>query len=398
MSPEFEPFTQNITFHAADGTPFNVPVEAVDQFIQYCIRICINYGAQLGASIVLLVILLLLTRPEKRRSSVYLLNCSALLLNIGLLLCQALYFTSPFVHVYAYFGSDYSRVPQSTYANSVLGVVLATLLLISIEISLVLQVQVVCANLRRRYRRLLLGVSIVVALVPTGFRLGLMVENCKTIIQALTSAPLIWIQSAANITLTISICFFCTVFVTKLGYAIRQRRRLGVADFGPMKVIFVMGCQTLVVPALFSILHYAVNVPELSSNVLTLVTISLPLSSIWAGVALDHRSGNSNTNSNNLASSTSSRRNLWQVLSFSYFEDEKQPSHSACTTSTSTSASLPRGNKPGTGTGTGTGTTCYADPNQSCQQKHHQDLEMGYGIAVEHDISVRSVKREKVVL
>ncbi|PYH48621.1 alpha-factor pheromone receptor STE2 [Aspergillus saccharolyticus JOP 1030-1] len=386
MSSQFDPFTQNITFHAVDGSPFNVPVEAVDSFMQYCIRICINYGAQLGASIILLVVLLLLTRPEKRRSSVYLLNCTALFLNIGLLICQALYFTSPFVEVYAYFGHDYSRVSQSTYANSVLGVVLATLLLISIEISLVLQVQVVCANLRRRYRRLLLGLSIVVALVPTGFRLGLMVENSKTIIKAVGTAYLIWLQSATNITLTISICFFCTVFVAKLGYAIHQRRRLGVADFGPMKVIFVMGCQTLVVPSFFSILHYIVNVPALSANVLTLVTLSLPLSSIWAGVALDHRaSNNSNSPTNNLTSSTSSRRNLWQVLSLSHVGDEKQlSSHTIGSTATSASGQHK----------TGAGTTCFAGP----AQQHRKDVELGYGIAVEHDISVRSVKRENDVL
>ncbi|RAL09084.1 alpha-factor pheromone receptor STE2 [Aspergillus homomorphus CBS 101889] len=371
---EFDPFTQNVTFHAADGTPFDVPVEAVDFFIQYCIRICINYGAQLGASVVLLVILLLLTRPEKRRSGVYILNCSALLLNISMLFCQTLYFTSPFVRVYAYFGSDYSRVPQSTYANSVLAVVLRTLLLICIEISLVLQVQVVCANLRRRYRRPLLGLSIIIALIPIGFRLGLMVENCKAITEAASSAPLIWLQSAENITITISICFFCAVFVAKLGFAIHQRRRLGVADFGPMKVIFVMGCQTLVVPALFSILHYAVNVPELSFNVLTLVTISLPLSSLWAGVALDHPSSTHTT-------STSSRRNLWHFLSFSHPSD--------ATASSASTATNPLASK--TGTATGTGTTCYADPPKS----HHHDLEMGYNIAVEHDIAVRSVKREK---
>ncbi|TPR06841.1 Mis12-Mtw1 family protein [Aspergillus niger] len=281
-----DPFAQNVTFHTGDGTPFEVNVQEIDTFLQYCIQICTNYGAQLGASIVLFVILLLLTRPEKRSSSVFILNCAALLSNVGRLFCQILYFTTDFVRVYAYFSGDFSRVPTSAYANSVIAVVFYTILVICIEASLVLQVQVICANLGRVYRQVLLSLSIVVALIPVGFRMAMMVENAIAIMAAESSIPLIWLQSAENITATISICFFCAVFVAKLGFAIRQRRRLGVRDFGPMKVIFIMGCQTLVIPATFSIIHYIAAVPALSSNVATLVTISLPLSSIWAGVAL----------------------------------------------------------------------------------------------------------------
>lgn len=245
-----DPFTQNVTFHTGDGTAFEVNVQDIDTFLQYCIQICTNYGAQLGASIVLFVILLLLTRPEKRSSSVFILNCAALLSNVGRLFCQIVYFTTDFVKVYAYFSGDFSQVPTSAYANSVIAVVFYTILVICIEASLVLQVQVICANLSRVYRQVLLSLSIVIALIPVGFRMGMMVENAITIMAAESSIHLVWLQSAENITATISICFFCAIFVGKLGFAIRQRRRLGVRDFGPMKVIFVMGCQTLVIPGM----------------------------------------------------------------------------------------------------------------------------------------------------
>ncbi|GAB1206082.1 hypothetical protein APSETT445_004763 [Aspergillus pseudonomiae] len=235
MDSKFNPYYQNLTFHAADGTPFQVPVMMLDDFYQYCIQICINYGAQFGASVIIFIILLLLTRPDKRGSSVFFLNSGALLLNMGRLLCHMIYFTTDFVKAYQYFSGDYSRAPTSAYANSILGVILTTLLLICIETSLVLQVQVVCANLRRQYRTVLLCVSILVALIPVGFRLGYMVENCKTIVGADNPLSLVWLESATNIVITISICFFCSIFITKLGFAIRQRRRLGVRDFGPMK-------------------------------------------------------------------------------------------------------------------------------------------------------------------
>ncbi|KAL4875647.1 fungal pheromone mating factor STE2 GPCR-domain-containing protein [Aspergillus karnatakaensis] len=370
MASTFDPWTQNVTFHLRDGTPIEVPINIVDDWAQYPLRVCINYAAQLGASVVLLVILLLLTRAEKRASYVFALNCVALLLNFVRLLCSILVFTSAFARAYAYFSGDYSEVPRGAYANSVTGAIFAAILLTIIEVSLVLQVQVVCSNLRRIYRRALLTLSTVVALVPIGFRYWLAVVNIKNILDAASPVPTNWLESAANIVLTVSICFFCAVFVTKLGFAIRLRRKLGLTDFGPMKVIFVMGCQTLIIPAIFSIIHYSVDVPELSTNVLTLVTLSLPLSSLWAGTTLD-KPGRSSSNG----------RNLWQILSFSGYKGR----HSSAESSTT--------GKPCT--------QCYSD-SRTLTEKDSKRTEGGvseaFGISVEHDISVESARRESFEL
>lgn len=248
MDSNFDPFEQNITMHFADGSPFEVPVRSVDNWLQYCIRICINYGCQLGASIVLLVVLILLTRPEKRASAVFWLNVLALVSNIARLLCQLVYFSGPLVRMYPYFSGDYSRAPRSAYAASILEVIFGLLLVIFMEASLVLQVQVVCATVRRRYRRILLAVSILMAMIAIGFRFGFAVINGIYIMKLEDILSYVWLESATNIVTTVTICFFCTVFVVKLGFAIKLRKKLGVREYGPMKVIFVMGCQTMVVP------------------------------------------------------------------------------------------------------------------------------------------------------
>ena len=406
----FDPFNQSFTLYTADGIPFNITVSMVDEYAQYAIRISINYGAQLGASLVLFLILLLLTRPEKRTSSVFILNAAALLLNAGRLLCQSVFFTTPFAYFYPYFAGDFSRVPTSAYAESILGVVLATLLLICVETSLVLQTQVVCATIRRRYRHLLLAVSAAVALVPVGFRFGFMVENCKAIIDASTAHHVQWLESTTNIVTTVSICFFCSVFITKLGVAIRMRKSLGVREFGPMKAIFVMGCQTLVIPgqsppphlpssfilnsllvqsdqltpatALFSILQYFVGVPELASNVLTLVTLSLPLSSIWAGVTLDYHCSSNDSNS--------SRRNLWNLLSISptatasrsHAAQPKQDISLSSSFTTSTAATAASRQN----------TTCYVGQYEDSPGRAG-DEPVGFGISVARDISVEESHR-----
>jgi pheromone alpha factor receptor len=251
MSSNFDPYKQSVIFYSSDGAPFEVPIKVVNDFYLYCFISCINFGAQFGASLIIFIVLLLLTRPEKRASSVFFLNCGALLVNIGRMLSQFIYFTSDYLQAYQYFASDSSRASTSTRANSILRVVLAFLLLVCIEISLVLQVQVVCANLRRRYRVVLLCVSILVALILFGFRMGLMIVNCKEIISPQSANPLlVWLESNTNIVVNISICFFCIIFIAKLGHAIHQRKILGMGCFGPMKVIFIMGCQTLVIPGM----------------------------------------------------------------------------------------------------------------------------------------------------
>ncbi|KAL1963098.1 hypothetical protein VTN77DRAFT_8744 [Rasamsonia byssochlamydoides] len=305
----FNPYDQNVTFVADDGTPFNVSIPDIDDFVQAGVQTSINYGSQVGASIVTFVILLLLTKTEKRRSAVFALNALALLLNISRMVCEALYFTSDFFKVYPFFAGDYSEVPASAYATQILAVVLTFLLLICIEISLVLQAMVVCTNLPDTHKRIILTVSVVVALVPIGFRLGMVVENAKFIAKAESFSSFIWLQSANTILLTVSICFFCAMFVIKLGYTIWKRRQLGLGQFGPIQAIFIMGCQTMIVPAIFSILQYVTSVPEINSNIFTLVVISLPLSSLWAAAAL--RSKECPVGS---GSGYGSGRKLWNVL------------------------------------------------------------------------------------
>lgn len=373
LSANFDPYEQPITILNRDGSNVTVALSDIDTYVQYNVRVCINYGSQLGASIVLFVILLLLTQREKRGSSVFLINALALLFNIIRLVFQTVHFDTGFERVYPYFTYDYSSVETGAYVVSIFSTIFSTLLVICIEISLMIQTQVVCSTLRRRYRVVLTGASSLVALVSIGFRCGWMVMNCVYIMRVAYMEAIWWLESATNITITISICFFCAVFVTKLGFAIRQRKRLGVREFGPMKVIFICGCQTLTIPAIFSIIQYLVVVPELNSNILTLVTISLPLSSIWAGAALDNRGTNS---------ATPPRRNLWRSLAFGVETTLKGTLPSKQMSSSMTPSSAAE-------------TLCYADQPTS---KPPQDSEAPFGIAIEHDISINSIRRDHSIV
>ena len=244
----FDPYSQSFTLQASDGSSFNVSIPDLDYFVNYNNQICINYGAQIGASVVLLIVLLLLSKSDKRTSPVFILNVSTLALNVVRNVLQCLYFTGPFTEAYAVFSGDFSRVQTGDYASSVTATVFTLLVLLCVEISLCLQTHVVCKTMRQLYRRIVFAASVVIALLALALRLAYCIENSIYIVEAKGEGPLHRLGSATTITETISICWFSLVFVTKLAFALNDRRKLGLVQFGPMQIIFIMGCQTLIIP------------------------------------------------------------------------------------------------------------------------------------------------------
>lgn len=247
QAPAFNPYTQNFTLLMADGvTAFQVGVPDLDQFVLYNTQVGINYASQIGASIVMLVVVLLVTRESKRRSPLFFINIISLILSIVRSLLQTLYWVGPFSESYAYFSGDYSAVPSSAYANSIASIVMTLFLLCSVELSLVLQTRVVCTTLRESYRLAIVALSLFIALLTIGFRFGDMVENAIAIIALEPTYS--WLASAALIMETISIWFFCLIFVGKLGITLYQRKKLGLRQWGPMQIICIMGGCTMVIP------------------------------------------------------------------------------------------------------------------------------------------------------
>lgn len=244
---------QTLNFSLPGGEIIPIPLDVFDSFVQYGIRICINYGTQIGASVVLLAVLVILTKAEKRSTAVFVLNVSALVFNIIRNIIQCVYFTGPFYQTFVYFSGDYSLVPRGDYATSVTGVVFYTLMVIAIEASLVLQVRAVCVTMTRNARLVILILSFLVATTTIGLRLALTVQNARAIVSSQSFYGQQWLAAASLYMITASICFFSAIFTAKLAVALKQRRSLGLRQFGPMQIIFIMGCQTLIVPGTWTL-------------------------------------------------------------------------------------------------------------------------------------------------
>ncbi|KAF2686983.1 hypothetical protein K458DRAFT_297423 [Lentithecium fluviatile CBS 122367] len=284
LPADFDTHTQDFTLIDQNGEEFTTNMAEVEYLRQYGIRVAINWATQIGASIVLLLVLLLLTRREKRRSSIFIMNCLCLVLNIIRSLLQCLWLTTEMFNPYAILAGDYSRITSADRANTIASNTILTILLACIMVSLSLQVWVVCVTAKPMHRFLIMGGTTLAACVAVGYRFAVtVISNIRTM-QDLGMGDYDSLVTDMHITQAVAVWLYSCVFTFKLGYALLQRKRMKMTQFGPMQIIFIMGCQTMVIPALFSSLQFYDQVPELASQSTTIICIFLPLSAIWASL------------------------------------------------------------------------------------------------------------------
>lgn len=247
---------ENQTFLLFDryNETFPILLSQVDYYRKYGIVSGVIYASQIGATIAVFVILLMLTRAEKRKSPVFILNSAALFFNFIGAILQCLYYTGPWFSPYVYLSGDYFAVPESAKRVSIAPGPFICLVLLAILTSLVLQLRVVCVTLNPLQRLLISMISLFVALVAFGFRIAqVTINNECNINEARWCSQYLWVYKAEAITTTIAICFFSVAFCAKLGWSLHQRRRMGLTQFGPMQIIFIGGFQTLVIPGMHSL-------------------------------------------------------------------------------------------------------------------------------------------------
>jgi pheromone alpha factor receptor len=250
----FDPYTQMITIVMPDGTTqTEVDISSIFSLQTATVDTAIIYGVQLGVSVLLMMILAVMTRPEKRRSIIFFLNvCALLFLFIrGVLMCIILH--GPYYNFYNWITAWYWDVAHDQRI-SISGEVLNFLAYVAMESSLFFQVRIVCCTLRTSWRLAVTALTCLVAVAVCAIRFTMMVLNIKIgVIGADTATDAEWdmlnnVAASTNIVIIVSIIFFSLLFVGKLGHAIQQRRSMGMKQFGPMQIIFVMGCQTMFIP------------------------------------------------------------------------------------------------------------------------------------------------------
>jgi len=283
-----DPMNQDFTIYDSRGEEVVVNMNLVAQYSHnYTIQAIVS-ASQIGALAVILIMLLILTKPEKRRSPVFSLNVLALLFSIisQVLICQ--YYTNSWTYPYTLWTRDPTFVTSTAKSTSIAAGIFTIFVVITLEISLVLQIHVVSITLTSVQRLSLIILSSFIAGLAISFRIIQTARNISFNILQLASDPNgKWLSQARDITLTISICFFSAIFTIKLFHSLYQRRKLGLEAFGPMQILFIGGLQTMFLPAIFAIIQFAAPTTRINSFVLTITAICLPLTSLWASAKTD---------------------------------------------------------------------------------------------------------------
>nr|AIV43933.1 pheromone alpha factor receptor [Morchella elata] len=278
MDSSWNPYTQTFNLTRVDGDIVTVALDTVNEFNIQNVKWATIFAVQIGGAGVLLAILIVLAKPTKRRAIFYL-NLISLALAIvrGALAIE--YIIGPWSNTYRYFTMDFSTIPSSSTAKSISQAFLQLAMIICIMVSLVLQMRAAYEG-TPFVKKVTTAVSGAVAAVVLGFYIKVIQESISTILNAgsYTSTT----HDHARLLFTLSICFFTILFLVKLADAIIQRRKMGMKNFGPLQIVFIMGCQCMLLPAVFSVLERVVDFDGMYSFTVFFVVISLPMSSIWA--------------------------------------------------------------------------------------------------------------------
>ncbi|KAE9974066.1 hypothetical protein BLS_003279 [Venturia inaequalis] len=281
-------YTQTITLLFPDGSPFNISMSDLIKMNNANIGMGLSYGIQIGLASLMLLVTLLLSQKGKRRSLIFFCNVAALALDIPVSALMAGWLGSIWNNPYVYFTHDISRISTGNIVASIMPQPLKLLEIIAIQLSLFIQVRVILITCRAYVRRMILAVLFTLATICMAMEIGLAVINAKSIALMADPSPIQpQLAQAANITFCIFVASAMFVFVWKLAHALKNRRNLGVVKFGPMQVIFIMGAQTMVAPALLSTINLVLPMLDIIGLTFTITAVSLPLSGLWASTALE---------------------------------------------------------------------------------------------------------------
>nr|AIV43917.1 pheromone alpha factor receptor [Morchella rufobrunnea] len=274
----WNPYTQTFNLTRADGGNVTVALDVVNDFNIQNVKWATIFAVQIGGAGILILTLTILAKPTTRLLIFYV-NLLSLVFAIirGVLAIE--YIIGPWSNTYRYFTMDYSDIPSSARAKSIAQPFLQLGMISGIMISLVMQMRVVYET-EPIIKRIATVVSGAVAAAVMGFYIKLVYENVTMILHAVAYSGNT--QAHARLLFTLAICFFTILFLAKLAKAIQVRRKMNLKKFGPLQILFVMGCQCMLFPAIFCILQRALDFDGMYSFSVWFVIISLPLSSIWA--------------------------------------------------------------------------------------------------------------------
>ncbi|ODV84100.1 hypothetical protein CANARDRAFT_177263 [[Candida] arabinofermentans NRRL YB-2248] len=263
----------------------------LDEYLQTRIELAVVFGVRIGLAALAIPITYIISKNKK--SALFILNECCL---FTLFLHSILYastMTKAYNSITAYFSLYiYIDKPASNLVAATNAIYI--LLIILVEMSMVYQVHIIFRSPSNKIKSLgfiATGVSGLLGLTTIGLYFGYASMANIALFDINYSQPG-WIMNAALICFSCSSCIMTLLLSFKLFFAIRTRRFLGLKQFGIFHILLIMSCQTMIVPTLLIFLSFSDmgthnhTYQSLSALGTTLITISLPVTTMWANSSM----------------------------------------------------------------------------------------------------------------
>jgi pheromone alpha factor receptor len=242
---------ENQTFNVTDiyGHVRTLSLNDLNAVMHSVGRSLIIFGVNIGMCFTVAVVVLLLTKTEKRRTPIFILNMAGLSFQFIRMLMVAIFYNGPDYNFQPYLLGDTVLIPSSAFAPFDIDFIAGMFWYTVIVTSLILQVLVVFGAERkvRRYLKYSLGL---LGLATIAFNITAQADALKVTFSKTGEYAkwFPWLYKTGRILYTITVGVTSGIFVAKLLFLIRRRKKMGFKGFGPLQVIVIMGAQCLLVP------------------------------------------------------------------------------------------------------------------------------------------------------
>jgi pheromone alpha factor receptor len=248
----FDPTLQTFTLMTSDGSNRTLTIDDLNSWYLYNIKLTISMGCQFGALFVMFLVTLIMTSPLKRRTPVFILNMLSLGLGASFSLFYMISETTRYFRFYEWFTYDISFVTPGDEAISVLGTLMSAFMLVTINMSLVLNAHTVCKTMDRKYYYYgIIAVSIILLVLSGCFRIAQCILNILSIMGEsdwIFQRNNYWLQKTALMSESGSIWWFCIIFSAKLIHSQYQRRKMRMCGWPYIQVLTSMAGATMIIP------------------------------------------------------------------------------------------------------------------------------------------------------
>lgn len=281
---DIDPVTILLHFMTPAGET-EVSFKMLDQWLYRQCQGSIIQGVRIGAFLITMLALFLIMKD--RKAPLFIINQLTLFFSSLKSIFYLYYYLSNSGSITFQFSGYYNLTDNNRNLTAATNVT-QILIVICLECAFCFQAYAMYkANqgIQRVLMLTLLTICITLGLVTISFYINSVVFALKATFDESLYSNYAWQLNVPFILFLSSVCFTSACLIAKFLYAFKQRKDYGRRQFSGIHALFIMTCQTMIIPVCVNIFSYCSplwksnGIPEIAYFI---TTIFLPLSAMWA--------------------------------------------------------------------------------------------------------------------